>query len=159
VTETVALLAARAPKLRQAVWDAKKTGYPFAVLDGTLVRTDQVAADRPFFSGRHHCHGMNLQVLAGPLGHQHRRPPGDLCDRGPANSGVIGINGAAAHLVHPEDLVIIVSFVSLDDAEARAFLPRVVHVDAGNHAPGTGADIAEPAPGTATVRGDIAHSG
>ena len=68
VTETVALLAARAPKLRKAVRDAKKAGFPFAVLDGTLVRTGRVAADRPFFSGKHHCHGMNLQVLAGPSG-------------------------------------------------------------------------------------------
>jgi DDE superfamily endonuclease/Helix-turn-helix of DDE superfamily endonuclease len=68
VTETVALLAARAPKLRQAVRAAKRAGFPFAVLDGTLVRTDRVAADRPFFSGKHHCHGMNLQVIAGPAG-------------------------------------------------------------------------------------------
>ena len=68
MTETVALLAARAPKLRQAVRAAKKAGYPFAVLDGTLVRTDRVAADRPFFSGKHHCHGVNLQVIAGSAG-------------------------------------------------------------------------------------------
>ena len=68
VTETVALLAARAPKLRQAVRAAKKAGYPFVVFDGTLIRTDRVAADRPFFSGKHHCHGMNLQVIAGPAG-------------------------------------------------------------------------------------------
>ena len=68
VTETVALLAARAPKLRRAVREAVRAGYPFAVLDGTLVRTDRVAADRPFFSGKHHCHGMNLQVISGPAG-------------------------------------------------------------------------------------------
>ena len=68
VTETVALLAARAPKLRRAVRDAVKAGYPFAVLDGTLVRIDRVAADRPFFSGKHRCHGMNLQVISGPAG-------------------------------------------------------------------------------------------
>jgi hypothetical protein len=68
VTETVALLAARAPKLRQAVRAATKAGYPFTVLDGTLIRTDRVAADRPFFSGKHHCHGMNLQVISGPAG-------------------------------------------------------------------------------------------
>jgi hypothetical protein len=68
VTETVALLAARAPKLRRAVRAAVKAGYPFAVLDGTLIRTDRVAADRPFFSGKHHCHGMNLQVTSGPAG-------------------------------------------------------------------------------------------
>ena len=57
VTETVALLAARAPKLRKAVRDAKRSGFAFAVLDGTLIRTDRVAADRPFFSGKHHCRG------------------------------------------------------------------------------------------------------
>jgi len=68
VTETVALLAARAPKLRQAVRAVVTSGYPYAVLDGTLIRTDRVAADRPFFSGKHHCHGMNLQVIAGPAG-------------------------------------------------------------------------------------------
>jgi hypothetical protein len=68
VTETVALLAARAPKLRQAVRAAKKAGYPFVVVDGTLIRTDRVAADRPFYSGKHHCHGMNLQVISGPAG-------------------------------------------------------------------------------------------
>ena len=68
VTETVALLAARAPKLRRAVRAAVQAGYPFVVLDGTLIRTDRVAADRPFFSGKHHCHGMNLQVIGGPAG-------------------------------------------------------------------------------------------
>ena len=68
VTETVALLAARAPGLRQAVRAAKRAGYPFVVFDGTLARTGRVAADRPFFSGKHHCHGMNLQVIAGPAG-------------------------------------------------------------------------------------------
>jgi hypothetical protein len=47
---------------------AKKAGLPFVVLDGTLARADRVAADRPFFSGKHHCHGMNLQVLAGSAG-------------------------------------------------------------------------------------------
>jgi hypothetical protein len=46
VDETVALLAARAPKLRQAVRAAART-YPYAVLDGTLILTDRVAADRP----------------------------------------------------------------------------------------------------------------
>ena len=68
VTETVALLAARAPRLRRPVRDAVKAGYPFAVLDGTLIRTDRVAADRPFFFGKHRCHGMNLQVISGPAG-------------------------------------------------------------------------------------------
>jgi DDE superfamily endonuclease len=68
VTETVALLAARAPKLRAAVRAAKKAELPFVVLDGTLVRTDRLAADRPFFSGKRHCHGMNLQFISDPAG-------------------------------------------------------------------------------------------
>jgi aspartate 1-decarboxylase len=51
---------------------------------------------------------------------------------GIAGSGVIGINGAAAHLVHPGDLVIIISYAQLEDAEARTFQPRVVFVDGEN---------------------------
>ena len=43
---------------------------------------------------------------------------------GPRGSGVIGINGAAAHLVHPGDLVIIMSYAMLADAEARALKPH-----------------------------------
>ena len=68
VQETVALLAARAPKLRTAVRDAKKAGYAYVVLDGTLIAADRVAADRPFYSGKHKRHGMNLQVIASPTG-------------------------------------------------------------------------------------------
>ena len=56
VNETVSLLAARAPKLRKAVRDAKKAGYAYVVVDGTLVPIDRVAADRPFYSGKHVCH-------------------------------------------------------------------------------------------------------
>jgi aspartate 1-decarboxylase len=78
---------------------------------------------------------------------------------GPRGSGVIGINGAAARLVLPGDLVIIISYASLDDAEARVSVPRVVHVGAGNRVMGTGADPAEPAPGTANVRGDTCLPG
>ena len=75
---------------------------------------------------------------------------------GPRGSGVIGINGAAAHLVHPGDLVIIMSYAMLDDAEARAFKPRVVHVDGRNRIVKIGNDAAEPVPGSGHVRGDLA---
>src|SRR2546428_4040026 len=51
---------------------------------------------------------------------------------GERGSGVIGINGAAAHLIHPGDLVIIISYVALPDAEARVYEPRVVFVDPDN---------------------------
>ena len=51
---------------------------------------------------------------------------------GERGSGMIGINGAAAHLVHPGDLVILIAYGTMDDAEARTFRPRVVFVDADN---------------------------
>lgn len=51
---------------------------------------------------------------------------------GERGSGVIGINGAAAHLVHTGDTVLIVSYADLDDAEARNWQPTVVLLDADN---------------------------
>ena len=74
---------------------------------------------------------------------------------GQRGSGVIGINGAAAHLVHPGDLVIIMSYAVLDDAEARALEPRVVHVDEKNRIVKLGNDAAEPVPGSNQKRGDL----
>ena len=74
---------------------------------------------------------------------------------GEPGSGVIGINGAAAHLVHPGDLVIIMSYAVLDDAEARTLKPRVVHVDEKNRIVKLGDDAAEPVPGSSQKRGDL----
>jgi aspartate 1-decarboxylase len=74
---------------------------------------------------------------------------------GPRGSGVIGINGAAAHLVHPGDLVIIMSYAVVTDEEARAMTPRVVHVDERNQVVKIGNDPAEPVPGSDQVRGDL----
>jgi aspartate 1-decarboxylase len=74
-------------------------------------------------------------------------------------SGVIGINGAAAHLVHPGDLVIIMSYAVLDEAEARALKPRVVHVDERNRVVKLGNDPAEPVPGSSQKRGDFIAAG
>jgi aspartate 1-decarboxylase len=52
--------------------------------------------------------------------------------RGPRGSGVICINGAAAHLMKPEDLVILATYGEMDDDEARTHVPKVVRVDAKN---------------------------
>ncbi|MGV8083896.1 MAG: aspartate 1-decarboxylase [Coriobacteriia bacterium] len=52
---------------------------------------------------------------------------------GERESGVICVNGAAAHLVARGDLIIIATFVQLEDAEARAWRPSVVFVDHENH--------------------------
>lgn len=67
--------------------------------------------------------------------------------RAPRGSGIITINGAAAHLVDAGDLVIIMSYGLFDDAEARRVKPRVVHVDEQNRVVSLGDDPAEPVPG------------
>lgn len=64
---------------------------------------------------------------------------------GPAHSGQICINGAAAHLVGPGDLVIILTYTDATDEEARRNQPRLVYVDAHNHISRIGHAI-EPAP-------------
>ena len=51
---------------------------------------------------------------------------------GERGSGVIGINGAAAHLVKPGDHVIIASYVQMETDAARAYEPRICFVDAQN---------------------------
>lgn len=62
---------------------------------------------------------------------------------GERGSGVIGINGAAAHLVNIGDLVILITYAQMDDALAREFQPSVVHVDANNKIVQLGNDPAE----------------
>jgi aspartate 1-decarboxylase len=51
---------------------------------------------------------------------------------GPKGSGVICINGAAAHKAKKGDLVIIVSYAGFQDNELEGFKPKVVFVDANN---------------------------
>ncbi|MCW2787056.1 MAG: aspartate 1-decarboxylase [Marmoricola sp.] len=77
---------------------------------------------------------------------------------GERGSGVIGINGAAAHLVHPGDLVILIAYGQLETAEARDLQPHVVFVDADNKIIGTGSDPAEALDGSGLVRGDLVDS-
>jgi aspartate 1-decarboxylase len=74
---------------------------------------------------------------------------------GPAGSGVIGINGAAAHLVSPGDLVILISYGVMDDAEARTYQPRVVFVDGSNRVLDRGTDparVPDATPATSLLR-------
>jgi hypothetical protein len=68
VNETVELLAGRAPKLRAALRKAAREKMAYVIIDGTLIPIDRIAADRPFYSGKHTMHGMNLQVIASPDG-------------------------------------------------------------------------------------------
>jgi hypothetical protein len=66
IAEAVDVLAALAPDLAAAVKTAARKA--FVILDGTLLPIDRIAADRPFYSGKHKKHGMNVQVIAGPHG-------------------------------------------------------------------------------------------
>jgi aspartate 1-decarboxylase len=68
---------------------------------------------------------------------------------GVPGSGVIGINGAAAHLISPGNLVIILSFLQLDDSERASHRAKVVHVDSANRIVALGSDPAQPVPGAA----------
>ena len=52
--------------------------------------------------------------------------------RGEEGSGVISVNGAAAHCASPGDLVIICAYAALDEAEAAKFKPTCVYVDRQN---------------------------
>src|SRR5699024_1548903 len=64
VRETTALLAKQAPTLEWGLRRARRKGWGYVIVDGTLIACDRVAADRPFYSGKHKRHGMNIQVVA-----------------------------------------------------------------------------------------------
>lgn len=77
---------------------------------------------------------------------------------GERGSGIIGINGAAARLVAPGDLVILIAYRQMEDAEARAFEPHVVFVDEKNQIVELGSDPADAPEGSGLVRGDLVAS-
>lgn len=64
--------------------------------------------------------------------------------RGPRGSGVICINGAAAHLASPGDKVIIAAFAEIEASAAAGWQPKVVFVDDKNRRVGEGPEIAGP---------------
>ena len=79
--EGIDVLAAAAPGLRGALLAARAAGHPHVTVDGTVIRTDRchapgptARADRPdrrvdlWWSGKHACHGGNVQVIAAPDG-------------------------------------------------------------------------------------------
>ena len=61
---------------------------------------------------------------------------------GEAGTGQICINGAAAHLIQPGDIAIIIAYAQMDEAEARTFVPSVVFVDHDNRIVEMGGDPA-----------------
>lgn len=78
---------------------------------------------------------------------------------GPAGSGVIGINGAAARLISPGDRVIVISYADMADAQARSFVPSVVFVDGDNRVVQRGGDPADVPDGFGLLRGDVPADG
>ena len=64
--------------------------------------------------------------------------------RGDNHSGIICINGAAAHLANPGDKVIIATFAEVEAAAAENWKPTVVFVDGANQMSGTDAEVAGP---------------
>ena len=84
-----------------------------------------------------------------------RLPPGERVDivevtndnrlmtyaiEGEAGSGQICVNGAAAHLIAPGDIAIIIAYAQMNKAEARTFVTRVVFVDQHNRIVDIGGD-------------------
>jgi len=72
--EGIAVLAARRPSLHGALLAAKAAGHSHVIVDGTLIYTDRVATPGPtpgvdlWWSGKHHHHGGNIQVVSAPDG-------------------------------------------------------------------------------------------
>ncbi len=61
--------------------------------------------------------------------------------RGENGSGMISVNGAAAHMASPGDRVIICSYVQLEQKEVASFKPKLVYLDVNNHIMRTGEQI------------------
>jgi DDE superfamily endonuclease len=72
--EGIDVLAAQAPSLHGALLAAKAAGYSHVIIDGTLIETDRVSTPGPtpgvdlWWSGKHHNHGGNVQVVSVPDG-------------------------------------------------------------------------------------------
>ncbi|MGW3608240.1 transposase family protein [Micromonospora sp. NPDC005161] len=66
VQEAIALLAAAAEDLATAMQRIQRLAY--AILDGTLIPIDRIADQKPYYSGKHKRHGVNVQVIADAAG-------------------------------------------------------------------------------------------
>jgi len=73
--------------------------------------------------------------------------------QGDRDSGVICVNGAAAHLTQPGDLVIIAAFGEMTEEEALRHHPRIVRVDARNRIVDVSPEVPGPRTPLPTVRG------
>ena len=107
--EGIDALAAHAPDLHQVLEAGKAAGWTHVVLDGTLIRTDRCRVTNPdtghdlWFSGKHHTHGGNVQIVGDPDGHPvavSDVEPGSTHDLAAARAtGFLGALQAAAALL------------------------------------------------------------
>ncbi len=107
--EGIDVLAARAPDLHAALEQGRAAGWSHVVLDGTLIRTDRCRVTNPdtghdlWFSGKHHVHGGNVQIVSDPDGHPvavSDVEPGSSHDLAAARAtGFLGALHAAAALL------------------------------------------------------------
>lgn len=72
--EGIDVLAEHAPDLHEVIKNAQEEGWSHVSLDGTLIPTDRCRTPSPnghdrWYSGKHHHHGGNIQVLSGPTGY------------------------------------------------------------------------------------------
>ncbi|WP_093852421.1 transposase family protein [Streptomyces pini] len=75
VSETVDLLAERAPSLHEALRELPPEG--FVILDGTLITTDRIAADEPYYSQKHRHHDLPEHYQQYNRNHARLRAPGE----------------------------------------------------------------------------------
>ncbi len=112
--EALQVLAALAPTLEQAIQVAARKAY--VILDGTLLRIDRLAMasgnDRPYYSGKHKVHGVNVQVIADPAGR--------LIWASPVLPGARHDAGAAAHHDIPTALAVVAVTAYADTAYCGA---------------------------------------
>lgn len=66
VDETLVILSSWAPGLQEALTGLGEGDH--VIVDGTLIPTDRIKADEPYYSMKHRKHGMNVQVVAAPDG-------------------------------------------------------------------------------------------
>ncbi|MFI5904748.1 transposase family protein [Streptomyces cyaneofuscatus] len=66
VREAIEVLATLAPSLARVMRTSSRLA--FVILDGALRPIDRIAADTPYYSGKHKRHGMNVQALTDPFG-------------------------------------------------------------------------------------------
>lgn len=98
------------------------------VTEANLKYTGSITIDEALMEAAHILPNERVQVVDNNNGNRLET----YVIPGPRNSGVICLNGAAARLVQPEDVVIIMAYAFFDEQEAAGYKPTVVMVDEQN---------------------------